>query len=53
MVPRTYPCKPLTADPSTPNDPYHNNPVIPSLFYRFTGYKNGRNGAIAERIGAV
>lgn len=44
---------PLIADPNAPNDPYHNNPVIPSLFYRFTGYKNGRNGAIAERVGAV
>jgi len=53
MIPRTYPCMPLIADPNAPNDPYHNNPVIPSLFYRFTGYKAGRNGAIAERVGAV
>lgn len=53
MIPRTYPCKPLIADSLTPDDPYHNNPVIPSLFHRFTGYKSGRNGAIAERVGAV
>jgi len=38
---------------SNPSDPYHLNPVIPAKFYRLTSYKNGRNGAIAERVGAV
>jgi len=27
--------------------------VIPAKFYRLTSYRNGRNGAIAERVGAV
>jgi len=53
LIPRTYPCKSLTADPDMPSDPYHNNPVIPAQFERFLGYKCGRNGAIAERVGAV
>lgn len=36
-----------------PNDPYHANPIIPAKFERFTAWKAGRNGAIAERVGAV
>lgn len=38
---------------TNPADPYHENPVIPARFYRHLSYKNGRNGAIAERVGAV
>lgn len=53
MIPRTNPCRPLVADMSNPSDPYWQNPVIPAKFYRLTSYKNGRNGAIAERVGAV
>lgn len=53
LIPRTNPCRPLSADPLTPLDPYHANPVIPAKFERLTSWKNGRNGAIAERVGAV
>ena len=53
MVPRTYPCQPIVYDPDTPDDPYHTNPPITARFEEFTSWKNGRNGAIAEKIGDV
>jgi len=57
LIPRTYPCKPLvydkTKDQSKGEDPYWQNPVITAHFYNLIAYKNGRNGAIAERVGAV
>ena len=53
LIPRQFPCQPFVADMSNPSDPYHANPVIPAKFYRLTSWKNGRNGAIAERVGAV
>lgn len=53
LIPRTNPCQSLVADPANPSDPYAANPVIPAQFLRLTSYKNGRNGAIAERVGAV
>ena len=53
MVPRTKPCQGLSVDWSNPDDPYWRNPVIPAKFYRATSWKNGKNGAIAERVGAV
>lgn len=53
MIPRTSPCKDLIYDETNTADPYWQNPIIPAKFYRLTSYKNGRNGAIAERVGAV
>ena len=53
MIPRTSPCKPIIYDETNLADPYWQNPLIPAIFYRLTSYKNGRNGAIAERVGAV
>lgn len=57
LIPRTYPCEPLNPvafDPENPDaDRYPNNPIIPAIFTNFLGYKAGRNGAIAERVGAV
>ena len=53
LIPRTNPCSPLVADMSNPADPYAANPVIPARFERLTAWKAGRNGAIAERVGAV
>lgn len=53
LIPRLYPCKPLVYDASTPDDPYHANPVIEANFYNMISYKNGRNGAIVERVGAI
>jgi len=53
MVPRTYPCQPITYDHEKEDDPWHNNPPITAKFSDLTSWKNGRNGAIAERVGDV
>ena len=53
MIPRKYPCKPIVYDPERPDDPWHKNPAITANFYGLTSWKNGRNGAIATRIGDV
>jgi hypothetical protein len=53
MIPRKYPCKPLVYDHSNTTDPWHKNPPITAIFSNFTGWKNGRNGAIAEKVGDV
>lgn len=57
LIPRTFPCKSLTPVPFDPENPdadrYPNNPIIPAIFTNYLGYKAGRNGAIAERVGAV
>jgi len=53
LVPRKFPCKPLIYDPANTTDPYWKNPLITARFVNFTGYKNQRNGAIAERVGDV
>jgi hypothetical protein len=42
-VPRTYPCKDIS----------DSNPAIPAEYTDFTGYKCGRNAAIALRVGDV
>jgi len=34
-------------------DPYWQNPLETAVFQNLVSYKNGRNGAIAERVGAV
>jgi hypothetical protein len=53
MVPRTFPCKPLTFDPTNAADPYWENPLITANFNNLVSWKNKRNGAIAERVGDV
>jgi hypothetical protein len=53
MVPRKYPCLPIVYDENVPSDPYWQNPPITANFYDFTGWKNSRNGAIAEKVGDV
>jgi len=53
MVPREFPCKPIVRDFTNETDPYHANRPIFANFNGFTGWKNNRNGAIAERAGAV
>ena len=40
-------------DPSKHKDPYRTNPAITATFNDFTGWKCGRNAAIAERMGDV
>ena len=54
--PRTYPCQAVVFDEeayAAGTDPYHSNPVIPAYYRNFIGYKCGRNGVIAEDLGAV
>lgn len=42
-IPRTISCDPISAT----------NPAIPAIYEDFTGWKNGRNGAIFEKVGSV
>jgi len=44
MIPRQFPCQPID---------YVSNPPIVAEFHNLVSWKNGRNGAIAERVGAV
>ena len=44
LIPRQFPCSPID---------YETNPPIIAEFHNLVSYKNGRNGAIAERLGAV
>ncbi len=53
LIPRTYPCSPIVIDETNTTDPYWRNPLITARFVNFTGYKNQRNGAIAEKVGDV
>lgn len=53
MVPRKFPCKGISYDHSNTTDPWHNNPAITAHFWNLTSWKNGRNGAIAEKVGDV
>jgi hypothetical protein len=53
MVPRLYPCLGVFYDPKNTSDPYWKNPPITANFYNLTSWKNGRNGAIGERMGDV
>ena len=52
LIPREHPCEPFVYS-GNPDDPYPDNPPIIANFYNLISYKNGRNGAIAERVGAV
>jgi hypothetical protein len=53
MVPREYPCQGISYDADTPDDPWHSNRPITATFEGLTSWKNGRNGAIAEKVGDV
>ena len=56
MIPRTYPCKPITYDEEAEaagTDPYHENPPIAANFDRLIGWKNGRSCAITKDTGDV
>jgi len=53
MVPREDPCGGISYDVDEPDDPWHNNRPITANFDGFTGWKNNRNGAIAEKVGDV
>ena len=48
-IPRVHPCEPVDYDPESPT---YNPPII-AEYRNLVSYKNGRNGAIAERVGAV
>jgi hypothetical protein len=43
MAPRKFPCRGISAS----------NPSIPAEMEDFTGWTNGRNGAMADTVGAV
>lgn len=53
LIPRTNPCSAIIYDTANTTDPYWKNPLITATFKNFLGYKNLRNGAIAERVGDV
>jgi len=53
ILPRTYPCSPITLDETNTADPYWQNPLITANFNRLTSWKNKRNGAIAESVADV
>lgn len=53
MIPRKFPCKGFSYDHNNKTDPFWKNPPITANFYRLTSWKNGRNGAIAEKVGDV
>jgi len=53
MIPRQFPCRAIVHDPFNTTDPWHQNPPITANFDRLTSWKNGRNGAIAEKVGDV
>lgn len=53
LIPREHPCEPMVFNPADPNNPYPDNPPIIAEFHNLVSWKNGRNGAIAERVGAV
>ena len=56
LIPRTRGCDPWiydNTDMTKPGAPYASNPSIPAKFYNLVSWKNGRNGAIGEELGAV
>lgn len=44
---RMYPCEDIRDD-SNPEDPWHNNPSIQSVYSNFISYKNLESGVLAE-----
>lgn len=53
LVPLTYPCGGVVYDPTNKTDPYWQNPPITAHFVNVTSWKNGRNGVIVNRVGAI
>jgi hypothetical protein len=53
MMPRQFPCKPITYDFTNQADPFHSNPLITAEFEELTSWKNKRNGAIAGKVADV
>lgn len=53
MVPRTYPCKPITYDATNTLNPFAANPLVTMTFQDVTSWKNQRNGAIGGLMGDV
>jgi len=54
MVSREKPCEPVADwDPMMPADPYHENRPYTNDFSNFTGWKNGRNCAIAKDVSDI
>lgn len=55
MIPREFACKDITYDADYSSkgetDPFWENPAITAGLSYFTSWKNGRNGAIAEKVG--
>ena len=52
LIPREYPCSPFEYS-GNPSDPYPTNKPLTAEFRNLISFKNGRNGAIAESVGAV
>ena len=52
LIPREKPCAPFVYS-GDPTNPYPDNQPIIAEFRNLISYKNKRNGAIAERVGAV
>lgn len=53
MSPRELPCQPYVYDSSVVGDEYHSNRPLTATFEGLTSWKNGRNGAIALKVGDV
>jgi hypothetical protein len=53
LIPLTYPCAGVMYNASNPTNPYHNNPPITAHFVNMTSWKNQRNGAIVNEVGAI
>lgn len=55
MIPRAFPCSPVVQDYSEEkkDDPFWQNPAVTALFEGLVSWKNGRNGAITQRVGDV
>jgi len=52
MIPRKYPCRPIEPDWTKEGaEVYWKNPPITAYFDGLTSWKNGRLGAVTERIG--
>ena len=53
LIPRERPCDVFKYDSTNSADPYSYNRPITAEFINFRGWKNHRNGAIAEKVGDV
>jgi hypothetical protein len=53
LIPRTYPCKPLSYNATNVGNEYASNPLVTAYFDNYVGYKNEECNAIAEQIGDV